>query len=50
MACYKSVSYVENTINKLHIQSDLHYGYIHKLYNDKSFLTGELFVSILNPY
>ena len=43
MDCYVETSSLANTINKLHIQSDLHSGYIHNLYHDKQEITYELF-------
>ena len=50
MDCHTGITSLANTIKKWHNGSDFYSSYIHKLYNDKSFLTGELFVSILNPY
>ena len=35
MACYTSITSVSNTINKLHVQSNLNPGYIHNLYHAK---------------
>ena len=35
MSCYTSITYVANTVKKLHIMSDLNYGHIHNFYHDK---------------
>ena len=43
MACYTVISYVENTLNKFHIQSNLHTDYKHKFYHDKRDKFDELF-------
>ena len=42
MACYTEIFSISNT-KTLHSQSDLNYGYIHKLYHDKQEITDYLF-------
>ena len=49
MDCYTEITSVENTIKKLHIQSDLNYGYIHNFYNDKQYIIDELFCKYIKP-
>ena len=46
---YTEINYVENTINKLHIKSDLHSGYIHNLYHDKQESINDLFCKYIIP-
>ena len=43
MACFTKIFSVENTVNKLHIRSDLHSDYIHNVYHDKQDIINELF-------
>ena len=43
MDFYTSITSVENTINKLHIHSDFHSGFIYNLYHHKQDITGGLF-------
>ena len=43
MDCYTEIISIANTINKLHIQSDLKYCYIHNFYHDKQEIIYELF-------
>ena len=40
---FTEISSIENTIKKLHIQSDFHSDYIHKFYDDKQEIIDELF-------
>ena len=49
MAFYTEITSVENTIKKLHIQADLHSGYIHNLYHDKQDIIDELFCQYIKP-
>ena len=50
MACYTEISSVANTIQKLHIHSDFHSGYIHNFYHDKQESVDDIFVDTLYPY
>ena len=43
IACYKEVASVANTTKKLHIQFELHSGYINNFYYDKQEIIDELF-------
>ena len=43
MACYTVISSVADTLNKFHIQSNLHNGYKHNFYHDKQDAFDELF-------
>ena len=43
MACYTAISFLENTIKKLYIWSNLHTGYKHNFYHDKQDTFDELF-------
>ena len=38
MACYTEIYSIVKIIKKLHIKSNLHYGYIHNFYHDKQVL------------
>ena len=49
IACYKKIPYVVNTINKYHIHSYLHYGYIHNFYHDKQEIVDEIFCQYIKP-
>ena len=50
MSCYTSITYVANTVKKLHIMSDLNYGHIHNFYRDKQESNDDIFFNTLNPY
>ena len=43
MACTTEISSVTNTINKLHIQSPLHFFSQQNLYHDKQYIMDKLF-------
>ena len=49
MAFYIAIITVANIIKKLHILSDLNYGYIHNFYHDKQDIIDELFCQYINP-
>ena len=49
MACYVSITSIENTTKKLHIRSDFHFGCNSKLYHDEHEIIDELFFNSLNP-
>ena len=49
MACYTEIHSVANTINKLYIMSDVHFGYIHNFYHDKQGVVDELFFQYNKP-
>ena len=50
IACYTVISSVENTLNKLHIRSNLHTACKHNLYNDKQDKFDDIFISTIFPY
>ena len=50
MECYTEISSVANTINKLHIQSDLNSGYMHNFYHDKQDIFDDLLINTIFPY
>ena len=50
MDCYTEITYAENTINKLHIMTDLHSDYTNKFYHNKIESIDDLFFNTLNPY
>ena len=49
MACYKKITSVANTINKLHIMSDFQYVYIHNFYHDKKGIIDGKFCHYITP-
>ena len=49
MDCYIAITSIEYTKKKLHIMSDLNYGYIHNFYHDKKESIDDLFFKKLNP-
>ena len=49
MACYTDIKSIENTKNKLHIMSDIYFGYIHNLYHNKKDIIDDFFCQHIKP-